>query len=238
MPTIVTEPRPFYDDRQAAGKCLAELLFGLVDKSAIVLAIPRGGVPVAVEIATELKLALDVLVTRKITIPSEPEAGYGAVAEDGSIFLNEPLVRRLHLSLEQIHHQAAEVKAEIDRRLEAFRGKSAPAPLKGKTVILVDDGLASGFTMTAAIQSARSRGAGRVAVAVPVASQSAKEKVEPLVDDLVCPVVSIGGWFAVASFYLKWYDLSDEEVVTLLQNWRERPARAASGPLKPPQRTL
>jgi putative phosphoribosyl transferase len=223
---IIYEEQPLYRDRQDAGRQLAETLAGYTGSSALVLAIPRGGVPVAVEVAERLGSTLDVIVTRKIPIPFNPEAGYGAVADDGTIVLNEPLVRSLGLSQMQIQRQADEVKAEIDRRVALYRSGLPFPPLKDKTAIVVDDGLASGFTMIAAIESARRRSAGRVVVAVPIASDSAFHRVGSLADEIVCPVIARTEWFAVASFYHHWYDLSDNEVVSLLQAWRRQHALA------------
>jgi predicted phosphoribosyltransferase len=186
----------------------------------IVLAIPRGGVPVAIEVANKLEAPLDVVVPRKITIPYNPEAGYGAVTEDGTIVLNEPLVKQLGLSEHQIQHQAEEVRAEIARRSTAYRG-SLPAPqIEGKTAIIIDDGLASGFTMVAAIKSIKRRKAAMVISAVPVASGTAYDLVKPLVHELVCLAIARVYHFAVASFYHNWYDLTDEEVIRYLNDWR------------------
>lgn len=230
----VSEARPLYEDRHDAGRRLAEDLAGYAGGNAFVLAVPRGGVPVALEAAERLGLSLDVLVVRKIPIPSEPEAGYGAVADDGTVVLNDALARRLAVTDAQVRRQAAEVKAEIDRRIGLYRGNSPFPSLEDRAAILVDDGLASGFTMIAAIRSVRRRGARGVVVAVPVASHTAVQKVQPLVDEVVCPFVSIMPWFAVASFYRHWYDLSDSEVTSLLGEWRRRHSGASGLPEQAP----
>jgi len=230
---IVYEEQPLYRDRQDAGRQLAEGLSSYAGSSALVLAIPRGGVPVAVEVAQRLGSTLDVIVTRKIQLPFNPEAGYGAVVDDGTIVLNEPLVRSLGLNEMQIQRQADEVKAEIERRVALYRGGLSFPSLQDRTAIVVDDGLASGFTMIAAIKSARRRRAGRVVVAVPVASDSAFRRVVSLAEEVVCPVIARTEWFAVASFYRHWYDLSDDEVVFLLEAWRRQhpqPEPMGSGP--------
>ncbi len=124
-------------------------------------AIPRGGIPVAVEVAKKLGSELDVIVSRKIPIPYNTEAGYGAVTEDGAIVLNEPLVERLGLTRQQIERHADEVRAEIRRRQEVYRAKLRPSSVEGKAAIIVDDGLASGYTMMAAIRSIRQQGASK-----------------------------------------------------------------------------
>ncbi len=219
---VVYEEQPLFQDRVDAGKRLAERLRQYQGSEAIVLAIPRGGVPVAIEVADKLGTPLDVVVPRKITIPYNPEAGYGAVTEDGTVVLNEPLVKRLGLTEPQIQHQADQVRAEIVRRSATYRGKLPSPPVEGKTAIIIDDGLASGFTMTAAIKSVQRRKAAKIVVAVPVASGTAYDQVKPLADELVSLVVARVYQFAVASFYHHWYDLTDEEVIRYLEGWQSR----------------
>jgi putative phosphoribosyl transferase len=215
------EQMPRFQDRVDAGKQLAERLKAYQSPGTVVLAIPRGGVPVAIEVAQGLHAPLDVVVTRKIPIPYNPEAGYGAVAEDGTIFLNEPLLSQLGLSQRQIERQAQQVLAEIDRRSSLYRGRLPRSSLTGKTAIIVDDGLASGFTMVAAVRSIQRQEAGRIVVASPTASGNAYELVKPVCDALVCIVVSRSYPFAVASFYRHWHDLTDDEVSDYLQRWQE-----------------
>ena len=219
---IVCEVRPFFRDRDDAGDRLAEALDKYGNDATAVLAIPRGGVPVAAKVADELGAVLDVVVTRKIAIPGNPEAGYGAVTEDGVVVLNEPLVDRLGLDQAQIERQAEEVRSEIARRGAVFRSRLRSPCLEGKTAIVIDDGLASGFTMMAAIESVQRRKAARVVAAVPVASGSAYALVKPVADELVALVVARTDWFAVASFYEHWHDLTDGEVIRYLDWWTER----------------
>ena len=217
---IVYEARPIFQDRVDAGGRLADRLSQYRGSGVVVLAVPRGGVPVAIEVADRLGAPLDIIVPRKITIPYNPEAGYGAVAEDGTIVLNEPLVAQLGLTEPQIRRQAEDVRMEIERRSAVYRGKQPATPVEGKTAIIIDDGLASGFTMVAAIKSIQQRKAGKVVVAVPVASGTAYDLVKPLTDELACLVIARTYGFAVASFYHHWYDLNDEEVIRYLENWR------------------
>jgi len=190
-----------------------------LNSDAIVLAIPRGGIPVAVEVAKALGRKLDVIVSRKIPIPFNTEAGYGAVTEDGAIVLNEPLVRQLGFTRVQIEKHAEDVRAEIKRRQSVFRAVLPSSSVEGKTAITIDDGLASGFTMMAAVKSMRQRGAAKVVAAVPVASSTAWELVGSIADEVVCPVVSNHYPFAVASFYQHWHDLTDEEVIRDLERF-------------------
>ena len=210
---------PPFRNRTDAGRILAESLRHHQDSDAVVFALPRGGIPVAVEVAKKLGSKLDVIVSRKIPIPQNTEAGYGAVTEDGAIVLNEPMVKRLGFTRQQIEHHAEKVRAEIRRRQSVFRAVLPPASVDGKTVIIVDDGLASGFTMLAAVKSMRQRGAAKVVAAAPVASAGAWDLVHSNADEVVCPVVSEHYPFAVASFYEHWHDLSDEEVIRDLEEF-------------------
>lgn len=225
---IVYQEHPFFRDRADAGERLARSLEGYRDGKAIVVGVPRGGVPVGVKVAEALNIPFDIVVTRKITIPGNPEAGYGAVAEDGMIVLNEPLVAHLRLNKGQIERQAEEVRAEIARRAAVFRDKVPVSPVEEKTAIIIDDGLASGFTMLAAAKSTRARNAAAIVVAVPVASGSAYDLIKGVVDDAVCLVVARTYRFAVAGFYYNWHDLTDEEVIQWLE-YRQRTEATRTG---------
>lgn len=210
---------PPFRNRSDAGRILAESLTHYQGSDVLVFAIPRGGIPVAVEVAKKLGSKLDIIVPRKIPIPDNPEAGYGAVTEDGVIVLNEPLVRELQLTRLQIERQAEEVRAEIRRRHSVYRAKLMPSSVEGKIAIIVDDGLASGYTMMAAIRSIRQQGAMKVVAAAPVASSSAWELIKTVADEVACPVVSYHYPFAVAGFYRHWHDLTDEEVLDDLEGF-------------------
>lgn len=211
--------QPRFHDRTDAGKRLAEKLREYLGTEVVVFAIPRGGVPVAATVATKLGLRLDLIIPRKIPIPYNPEAGYGAVTEDGVIVLNEPLVAELNLSKSQIQRQAEEVRAEIERRSALFRNQLPRQDVSGKTVIIIDDGLASGYTMMAAVASLQRRKANRIVVAVPVASGAACDLVKPVVDDLITLVVARLTEFAVARFYYEWHDLTDAEVMKYIDDY-------------------
>ena len=217
MVAVVDEHGFRFQDRVDAGRQLAEKLRPYQSAETVVLAVPSGGVPVAGEVAKSFDAPLDVVVTRKIPIPQNPEAGYGAVAEDGTIFLNEPLVAQLGLSQYQMEQQAAHVLAEIERRSAFYRGKLPRDSLENKTAIIIDDGLASGFTMVAAAKSVERQKAARIVVASPVASGNAYQLIKPKCDAIVCLVVDHGHSFAVASFYRHWHDLTDNEVSEYLQ---------------------
>ncbi|MDY0039407.1 MAG: phosphoribosyltransferase family protein [Desulforhabdus sp.] len=208
-----------FDDRLEAGRVLAEMLAPQhrAAPETIVLAIPAGGVPVGIQISKDLQIDFDVVIVRKIQIPGNTEAGFGAMTPEGSLFLNEELLSYLNLSPAQIEAQKNLVKKDLEERNRLFR-KGSPFPdLSGKTVILVDDGLASGFTMMAALDTAKRRGAAKIVVAVPTAPLRSIERIEPLADEIYCANIRETAYFAVADAYRNWYDLTREEVLELLR---------------------
>jgi len=186
----------------------------------IILAIPAGGVPVAVEISKNLKVQLDFAVTRKLHIPWNREAGFGAVSWDKTVILNRSLVDSLGLSNGDIRYCVREEKKLIYSRLQKFR-ENVPFPdLEGKTVIVVDDGLASGFSMLVTVKTLRKK-ARFVVLAVPTAPVSAINLLKPYVNQIVCLNIRSGSYFAVAQAYKEWYDLNDEEVIHLIKNFKD-----------------
>jgi len=219
---IIDEPayrnRNFvFKDRLHAGDLLAlRLQDHIIRENAQLLAIPAGGVPVGYAVATRLSIPLDVVIVRKIQIPWNPEAGFGAIAWDGTVVLNEALVAQLGLSTELVWRCVSRTQETIRERLEKFRGDKPLPELKNKIVVFIDDGLASGFTMLTAVKSVKKQKPEKVIVAVPTASRSAAELVAPNVDKLICLNVRWGPIFAVADAYQEWYDLSDEEVMEFL----------------------
>ena len=214
-----------FENRQDAGRQLAEKLGEYQNQPVVVLAIPNGGVPVALEVASALKAALDLIICRKIPLPLAPEGGFGACADDGTIILNEEIVKRFGLSRQQIEHEASKVRAEIKQRTLLHKGDRPLIGLSGKTVILIDDGLASGITMRAAVESVRRRHPREIVVAVPCASALAVKQLQRVADKVVTGVTGFMPRFAVADFYRHWYDLSDDEVVQYLGQWRTRHLR-------------
>jgi putative phosphoribosyl transferase len=211
---------PRYADRHEAGLVMAVKLAPYRSAHAIVLAIPNGGVAVGLPIAREFECPLHLIVVRKLKIPDRPEAGFGAVASDGSVILNEPLVRRLGLSSEVIGKQRQRALETIRARLALYGGKAEFPSLKNWTILLVDDGLASGFTMEAAVQVVKKHEPKMVVVAAPTSSMSAYRRLSSLVDIVVCPDVNRLPIFRVADAYKDWRDLEDEEVVAMLKNAR------------------
>ncbi|MEN6372482.1 MAG: phosphoribosyltransferase family protein [Armatimonadota bacterium] len=205
-----------FRDRSDAGRRLAERLEKYRSTDAVVLAIPLGGVPIAAEVSCRLGLPLDFIILRKLPIPWNPEAGFGAVTSDGALVLNEAIVKGMGLSKKLIKSIANGVMEDIQNREHVLRDRIPKQAVRGKQVIIVDDGLASGYTMLAAVQSARQSGAGRVTVAVPVASESAIRLIGDAADEIICIVESHRLPFAVADYYLTWHDLTDEEVMDYL----------------------
>ncbi|MFW9808247.1 MAG: phosphoribosyltransferase [Candidatus Thorarchaeota archaeon] len=211
-----------YEDRTEAGRVLARELESIDFKTRpIVLAIPNGGVPVGVEISKSLNADLDAIIVRKLQVPGNPEAGFGALTSHGSLLLNESLVRSIGLNQRQIDLVVKQTQDQIARRKADYRGLVGIIQPSNRDVILVDDGLASGYTMKAAIESVRTLAPNRIIVAVPTSSGSASDLVGSEVDHLICPRIESGFIFAVASAYKKWYDVSDSEVVEILENFRD-----------------
>ena len=210
-----------FDNRYDAGRQLATKLVGYKERS-VVLAIPNGGVPVALEVALSLEVELDLVISRKIPLPLSPEAGFGAVADDGMVILNEELVEELGLSPHQINYQVNRVRADIRQRSLLYRREKPPTVISGKTVVIIDDGLASGFTMMAAVDSVRHRQPKEIVVGVPAASATALERVKKVADRVVTVATGTAPRFAIADFYRYWYDLSDDEAIQCLKEWRMR----------------
>jgi putative phosphoribosyl transferase len=181
------------------------------------LAIPRGGVPVAAVAAHRLNLEWSVIVTRKLPIPFNPEAGFGAVAADGTVVLNSQMVDALALKTSEIESVVKLVSAEVKRRADVYLNERPMPPLKSRAVIIIDDGVASGYTMMAAIRAARTHEASRIVAAAPVCSRSAAALIEKEADECVFDVISSAMPFAVADFYVAWHDLTDEEIMPILR---------------------
>jgi predicted phosphoribosyltransferase len=208
-------------DRKAAGQVLgATLKEKDWSEVPLILAIPNGGLAVALPLAEILDADLDLLIVRKLQIPFNPEAGFGALTSLGTVLLNQPLVDRIGLQDVEIQQVIQRTQTQIDERRKAYKGLIGVYSPESRVVVLVDDGLASGYTMLAAIDSVRKLSPQQIIVAVPTASSSAVTKVRTKVDELICPHVGSGAVFAVANAYQNWYDVPDEEVITLLRRFR------------------
>lgn len=213
-----------FENRVDAGRKLAAVLLkDYSQEPVMVLAIPNGGVPVAYEIASALpKAELSLIITRKIPVPLSPEAGLGAIADDGTIFLDDETMTRFNLSRPQIEPEINRVRAELKKRNLRYYKEKPLISVINKTVILVDDGIAAGFTMRAAVESVRHRRPKKVVVAVPVAAGNALKKVESVADKVITCAVGEGPKFFIADFYRQWYDVNDDEVMRYLDKWQAR----------------
>jgi putative phosphoribosyl transferase len=210
-----------YYDRRDAGRVLAQLVATLHQlHNAIVLGLPRGGVPVAYEVADTCHLPLDILTVRKLGAPGQPELAIGAVATGGFVALNAHFVAEFHISDEQLHAMIDAHAEEILRCERAYRAGFAPLPIESRTVILVDDGLATGASMRAAVQAVRPHAA-QVIIAVPVAAPSTRKALESEADRVLCAVTPFD-FAAVSQYYDHFLPTTDEEVRTLLAKSRAR----------------
>jgi putative phosphoribosyl transferase len=224
-----TSERTLFRDRKDAGLRLAERLARYRDEDSVVLALPRGGVPVGYEVARALKVPLDVFIARKLGAPNQPELGIGAVAQDGSRVLNERIVEEIGVSEEYIERVAAEETKEAERRLKLFRGERPEPEVRERTAILVDDGIATGVTTRAAIDALRRRDPRRLVLAVPVCATHAAGSLRREVDELIC-LEAPSNLMAIGLWYRYFEQTSDEEVIDLLERARrEQEERGANG---------
>jgi len=212
-----------YQDRTAAGKVLGELLqMQNFKEYPLILAIPNGGLAVGLPMAEMLNGDLDLLLVRKLQIPFNPEAGFGAITSLGTVILNQSLVNRIGITDQEIQRVVQATHTQIKYRKAAYQGLIDCYSPKGRIVLIVDDGLASGYTMLAAIQSVKQFSPKKTIVAVPTASVSAVSKIQGVVDDFICPHIDAGFVFAVANAYHDWYDVPEEEVIKQLQEFRKK----------------
>ncbi len=215
-----------FENRYDAGRQLAQNLTEYKGQSVTVLAIPNGGVPVAAEVALALEADLALIISRKIPLPLNPEGGFGAVTDDGTIILNEEVVKRARLTQQQIRYQVSKVRAEIKQRSLLYQGSQTLLRVNGRTVIVVDDGLASGFTMMAAVESVRRRRPKEIIAAIPAASALAVKQLEKTTDKIVTCVTEYAPKFYVSDFYRYWHTLEDTEVIQCLKEWQLRRFRS------------
>ena len=209
-----------FRDRSEAGQMLAgELMRYADDPDVIVLALPRGGVPVAFEVALALHVPLDVFMVRKLGTPGQPELAMGAVASGGVRVLNEEVVQKLRIPMAIIDEVTAEEEQELQRRERAYRGSISAPEVRGRIVILIDDGVATGSTMRAAIRALRAQQPARLIVAVPVAAASTYDEMRTKVDECVA-LQTPEDFRAVGEWYADFTQTSDEEVTELLQRAR------------------
>lgn len=209
-----------YLNRVQAGKLLGQRLkLSSIGEHPIVLALPRGGVPVGLEVAKELGADLDVLIVRKLGLPEQPEVAMGAISADGGVYINDQIIRASSISLDQLRKVLDAEARELARREDLYRGQRPRPNLAGRTVIVVDDGIATGASMKAAVQALRANKPKRIVLAVPVAPARTALAFDDLVDEFVCPLNP--PWFdAVGEFYEEFEQVEDEEVIAILRQAR------------------
>ena len=215
LPEMRQKERVFAD-RRDAGQVLARMLADTIDPESVVLAIPAGGMPVAWAMAGELGLDVDVVVVSKITFPWNSEAGYGAVAQTGLVRLNERILARVRLSEEEIQEGIKSTTTKVNRRAGMLRGGKSAIGGAERPVILVADGIASGTTMSVAIEAVEQMNAASITIATPTGHLESIRRLSQTVDTIFCANVRSGSMFAVASAYENWSDVSEQEVIELL----------------------
>ncbi len=215
LPELRNKERVFAD-RLDAGRVLANMLKEYENSSALILAIPAGGVPVALSMARKLNLAVSVSVVSKITLPWNTEVGYGAVAFDGTVRLNDSLLSRLGLTREQIDEGIKHTLHKVQRRAERFSQKLPLPNLENRTAFLVDDGIASGFTLLTAVEAMKKAGVGSLNIATPTGHLESIQRVSEQVDAIYCPNTRSGFFFAVADAYKRWSDIEEEELFEMI----------------------
>ena len=216
----LTDREFVFEDRTDAGKRLAQFLERLNLKNPVVFAIPSGGVPVGIEVAKRLKAPLIPLIVRKIQLPWDTEAGFGAVNQFGDVFINSQLVEELGLTAEEVQQQVTKTVKNVKKRLEKFGVKELP-DLSGKTAIIVDDGLAAGFTMRAAVEAVKRLNPEKIVVAVPTCSAGSVSHLANMVDLIVCLNYRRNLPSAVANAYRHWRDLEEDEVLQMLKEFHD-----------------
>jgi predicted phosphoribosyltransferase len=213
---------PAFENRYDAGRKLAEKMGEFTGKNAVVIAIPNGGAAVALGVALAIGADFDLVISRKIPLPLSPEGGFGSMTDDGTIILDEAMVKHAGLSRQQIEYQVGQVRANVKQRSLLYHKDRRPLSLTGRVVIIVDDGLASGYTMKAAIASIRKRKPASVIAAVPVGPEKVVEDIKKAADRVVTCVTGAGPEFYVADYYRTWYDVTDNEVLACLKEFSMR----------------
>ncbi|TFF86624.1 MAG: phosphoribosyltransferase [Promethearchaeota archaeon] len=212
-----------YINRKDAGNKLTEYLMDYKDIEKRILAIPNGGVPVGAQVVRKIGGKMGLLIVRKLQIPYNPEAGFGSVSMDGTVIFNQGLLRRIRLNRSQIDQVISKTKLDINDRMRYYDVdySNFREEIKGKMVIMVDDGLASGFTMIAGIKSVRNYEPKKIVVAVPTSPRSSFERVSEEKVEVICPRIEDTTYFAVANAYKNWYDLNKEEVLEIIKDLKK-----------------
>lgn len=213
---------PQFENRYDAGRQLAAKLTEYKGQSALVLAIPNGGIPIGLEIAKAIDADLDVVVVRKLPMPLHPEAAFGALADDGTFAINDELVRQHGITREQIEDQVAAVTLQVRQRCLLYQKDRSLSLVRNRVAIIVDDGLASGYTMLAAIQSLSRRHPREIVAAVPAASPIAMERVSKRAR-VIAVTQGTEARFSIREYYKHWFDVADSDVIKILDGRRTFP---------------
>jgi putative phosphoribosyl transferase len=213
---------PQFENRYDAGRQLAAKLTEYKGQSALVLAIPNGGIPIGLEIAKAIDADLDVVVVRKLPMPLHPEAAFGALADDGTFAINDELVRQHGITREQIEDQVAAVTLQVRQRCLLYQKDRSLSLVRNRVAIIVDDGLASGYTMLAAIQSLSRRHPREIVAAVPAASPIAMERVSERAR-VIAVTQGTEARFSIREYYRHWFDVADSDVIKILDGRRTFP---------------
>ncbi len=214
-----------FADRRDAGKILARMLHDWKGAQAIVLGVPSGGIPVAVEVAGALDLDLDAAVVSKVLLPWNTEAGFGAVGFDGTVWVNDEYVAYYNLDQAAIEQQTQAALAKVQRRVRLFRDDRPWPDLKNRTAILVDDGIAAGSTLRVAVQALRNSGASGIILSVPTAHQESLGQFMDKVDAIYCANIRSGPQFAVAAAYRHWDDVDEVDAARMLTSFQKKPGQ-------------
>ncbi|MBZ9634432.1 phosphoribosyltransferase [Clostridium sp. FP1] len=206
-------------DRMDAGEKLADSLYKFKDEDVIILAVPRGGIAVAYDTIKRYGLKWDLIIPRKIGAPHNKEFAIGAVSVDGSYFLNNDYVKMIGISQDYIENEVSEQTREIKRRMQEYRGVDTFPEVKGKTVIIIDDGIATGFTILAVIKAVKKQGAKKIILAIPVGPRETIEEFKELVDEVICLYIP-EKFYAVGSYYENFKQVTDEEVFIIMNELR------------------
>ncbi len=205
-----------FADRNHAGRVLAEMLSERLNPDSVILAVPAGGVPVACALAEPIGLEVDVVVVSKITFPWNSESGYGAVSQNGLVWLNDRIVADMRVSKAEIQEGIATTTEKVNRRKQAFRGKRPSLDLGGRSAVIVDDGLASGTTMRVAIETVARMKTTSITLAVPTGQLDSIRRISPKVERIYCANVRSQARFAVAAAYQNWSDVPESEAIDMM----------------------
>jgi putative phosphoribosyl transferase len=211
----------FYLNRYDAGEKLAQELTKFKFQDPLLIGIPRGGIEIAEPIADKYQIPIHAMVLKKLPVPGNPEAGFGAITEDGTKVLNDKMLAYLNLTEAEIERISQSIIEEIKQRTDIYGSIQRP-DIEGRNIIVADDGIATGYTLIAAIKSLQNMHPLSLTLVVPVSSKQAYEKISPMVERIICPIVDDPGLFAVANYYKEWYDLPARDIKKIIETYHQK----------------